>query len=69
MRVHDTMAVVVAALAWSALAGTGTLNAQDQPVKAELPVLLTSCGQSPGPERVKFFLKRLELDHEFVAQA
>ena len=69
MKVHGTMAVVVAALTLSALAGTGALDAQDPPVKAELPVLLTSCGQSPGPERVKFFLKRLELDYEFVAQA
>ena len=36
---------------------------------ADLPVLLTSCGQSPGPERVLFFLKRLDLQHEFVEQA
>ena len=69
MNVHGAIAVVVAALTGSTLAGTGALDAQDPPVTAELPVLLTSCGQSPGPERVKFFLKRLELDYEFVAQA
>jgi len=38
-------------------------------VTAQFPVLLTSCGQSPGPERVVFFLKRLKADHEFLAQA
>jgi hypothetical protein len=63
------MAVVVAVLAGSAVAGPAALDAQGSAVKAELPVLLTSCGQSPGPERVKFFLKRLELDYEFVGQA
>lgn len=36
-----------------------------QEASAELPVLVTSCGQSPGPVRIEFFLKRLELDHEF----
>ncbi len=69
MTVHGTMAVVVAVLAGSAVAGPAALDAQGSAVKAELPVLLTSCGQSPGPERVKFFLKRLELDYEFVGQA
>jgi hypothetical protein len=44
-------------------------EAQEAPVTAELPVLLTSCGQSPGPARVKFFLNRLELEHEFLEQA
>jgi hypothetical protein len=63
------IAVALASLAGSVLANPASLDAQDSPVNAELPVLLTSCGQSPGPERVKFFLKRLELDYEFVAQA
>jgi len=52
-----------------ALAGALPLAAQAPAPTAQLPVLLTSCGQSPGPERVKFFLNRLQLQHEFLAQA
>jgi hypothetical protein len=52
-----------------AVAGALPLAAQAPAPTAQLPVLLTSCGQSPGPERVKFFLNRLQLQHEFLAQA
>ncbi len=48
---------------------SGALEAQATAPTAEVPILLTSCGQSPGPERVKFFLNRLDLEHEFLAQA
>jgi len=41
---------------------------QDLP-EVDLPVLLTSCGQSPGPTRVRFFLNRLDMAHEFLPQA
>ena len=37
--------------------------------KAETPVMLTSCGQSLGPEKLKIFLKKLKLDHVYNAQA
>ena len=37
--------------------------------KAELPVLVTSCGQSPGPVRIQFFFNRLKIDHVFNLQA
>ena len=37
--------------------------------KAGLPVLLTSCGQSPGPTKIEIFLKRLKLDFNYVAAA
>lgn len=37
--------------------------------KAGLPVLLTSCGQSPGPVRIQVFLKKLQLDHVYNPQA
>jgi hypothetical protein len=57
------------ALACTALVGAHSLDAQEARVTAELPVLLTSCGQSPGPARVKFFLNRLKLEHEFLEQA
>ena len=39
--------------------------AQDKPIKAELPVLITSCGQSPGPVRIKAYINRLKLDYEY----
>ncbi|HEY3383736.1 MAG TPA: DUF6305 family protein [Vicinamibacterales bacterium] len=32
--------------------------------KAQAPVLLTSCGQSPGPVKVKAFLQRLQIDYD-----
>ncbi|NIM52859.1 MAG: hypothetical protein GTN62_15410 [Gemmatimonadales bacterium] len=69
MKPHCRLTVGMVALASTVLTGAGALDAQEAPVKAELPVLLTSCGQSPGPQRVRFFLKRLELEHEFFEQA
>jgi len=44
-----------------------SLIAQEKPAKAELPVLLTSCGQSPGPIRLKVFLQRLKYDFDYIA--
>ena len=38
-------------------------NSQAQ--TAEEPVILTSCGQSPGPVRLKIFMKRLKIDFEY----
>jgi hypothetical protein len=32
--------------------------------KAQTPILLTSCGQSPGPARIKVFLQRLQMDYD-----
>ena len=46
-----------------------TVIAQEKTIKAELPVLVTSCGQSPGPVRLKVFLKRLKYEHEYNLQA
>lgn len=37
--------------------------------KADLPVMVTSCGQSPGPVRIQFFFNRLQIDHVFNLQA
>ncbi len=48
---------------------SGTLDAQEPGVMGETPVLLTSCGQSPGPSFVKLFLGRLGFDHEMKEQA
>ncbi len=69
MKRHSRLAVGMVSLASMALAGVGALQAQEAPPTADLPVLLTSCGQSPGPARVRFFLNRLELEHEFIEQA
>jgi len=62
-----TIGLAVTAL--SVLAGQRPLEAQDAPVTADLPVLLTSCGQSPGPIRIQFFLNRLDIQHEFLDMA
>ena len=69
MKRHGRLTVGLWALVCTLLAGAQSLGAQEAPVTAELPVLLTSCGQSPGPARVKFFLSRLDLEHEFLEQA
>ena len=46
-----------------------SLIAQESTVKTELPVVITSCGQSPGPMKLKVFMKRLKYDHEYDLQA
>jgi len=45
------------------------LLVQEKVIKAELPVLITSCGQSPGPMKLKVFMKRLKFDHVYNLQA
>jgi len=69
MKRRGRLTVGVFAAACVVFAGARSLDAQEAPVTAELPVLLTSCGQSPGPARVKFFLGRLNLEHESLDQA
>jgi len=51
------------------LSVSSTLLAQQKAIKAELPVLVTSCGQSPGPMKLKVFMKRLKFDHVYNLQA
>ncbi len=59
-----------------ALVGTSSVHAQvtveaptvEAPM-GESPVILTSCGQSPGPAFVKLFLTKLGLDYELLEQA
>ena len=51
------------------LVSFSSLLAQDKPIKAEEPVLVTSCGQSPGPMKLKVFMNRLKLDHVYDLQA
>lgn len=54
---------LVAGLAWT------PASAQKQAVKLEQPVLLTSCGQSPGPLKIKVFFGRLSIEHVYNMQA
>lgn len=61
--------VGLVALALVQAGGPRSLEAQTSEVTAEDPVLLTSCGQSPGPTFVKLFLGRLGLDYELMEQA
>ncbi|NOR15303.1 MAG: hypothetical protein GQ544_06340 [Candidatus Aminicenantes bacterium] len=50
------------------IAGTASLKAaQTEVPKAELPVLLTSCGQSPGANMLKAIFMRLKLPNETKA--
>jgi hypothetical protein len=43
--------------------------AQKQTIKLDQPVLLTSCGQSPGPLKIKVFFGRLNIDYVYNLQA
>ncbi len=43
--------------------------AQGTVPKAQAPVLVTSCGQSPGPLRFTVFMKRLGISHEYKETA
>ncbi len=46
-----------------------TAAAQPAAPKAQAPILVTSCGQSPGPVRVTVFLKKLALDFDYKETA
>jgi len=59
--------LVAFVLVFAAVAGSA--GGQDVGVVGETPVLLSSCGQSPGPTFVKLFLGRLEMDYELLEQA
>jgi hypothetical protein len=60
---HRAVSAALAAVLVLAF-GAGFLPAQDQAAKAETPVLITSCGQSPGPTTVKIVLQRLKLAYD-----
>lgn len=60
---HRAAALAVAAVL-VLVGGSGLALAQEQAAKAETPVLITSCGQSPGPTTVKIVLQRLKLAYD-----
>jgi len=43
--------------------------AQPATPKAQAPVLVTSCGQSPGPLKITVFLKRLGIEYDYKTDA
>ena len=59
--------IVFAALAAAALASDA--RAQPAAPKAQAPVLVSSCGQSPGPLKLTVFLKRLGIEYDYKADA
>jgi hypothetical protein len=65
-RTTLTQAGLSLVLAW--LVAT-TASAQTPAAKARAPVLVTSCGQSPGPLKFTVFLKQLQIDFEYKAEA
>jgi len=57
-RLHRSAAALAAAVI---IVFPAALAAQAQEAKAELPVLVTSCGQSNGPTTIKIVLQRLKM--------
>jgi hypothetical protein len=65
-------ACVVLLIAFAALAAAGLASdawAQPAAPKAQAPVLVTSCGQSPGPLKLTVFLKKLGIEYDYKADA
>ena len=63
---------VVLLIVFAALAAAGLASdawAQPAAPKAQAPVLVTSCGQSPGPLKLTVFLKKLGIEHDYKADA
>ena len=63
-RIFPSLLALLALLALATPSAVG----QTAP-KADAPVLVTSCGQSPGPLKLTVFLKRLGIAHEYKADA
>ncbi|MCX6574453.1 MAG: DUF6305 family protein [Candidatus Aminicenantes bacterium] len=58
-RLHRSAAVLAAAAL--VILAPAALRPQAQEAKAELPVLITSCGQSNGPTTIKVVMQRLKM--------
>jgi hypothetical protein len=61
--VRGSLCLVMAALVVT------TASAQVTAPKAQAPVLVTSCGQSPGPLKITVFLKQLQVEYEYKPEA
>ncbi|MGZ5497264.1 MAG: DUF6305 family protein [Candidatus Aminicenantales bacterium] len=67
-RCHKIVAVLAAAALVAVLVPIA-LRGQTAEPKAELPVLVTSCGQSIGPTTIKVVLSRLKMAYEIDPMA
>jgi hypothetical protein len=65
-RIPVLPALVIGALLVGLASGAW---AQPAAPKAQAPVLVTSCGQSPGPLKLTVFLKKLGIDHVYKTDA
>ena len=65
-RIPVLPALVIGALLVGLASGA---RAQPAAPKAQAPVLVTSCGQSPGPLKLTVFLKKLGIDHVYKTDA
>jgi hypothetical protein len=61
--------LAVALIALAAFGPASAASAQPAAPKAQAPVLVTSCGQSPGPLKLTVFLKRLGIEYDYKADA
>mgnify|MGYP001581711437 CR=1 FL=1 len=61
---HRSAAAVAAAAALVFVLLPAALAVQAQEAKAELPVLITSCGQSNGPTTIKVVMQRLKMAYD-----
>jgi hypothetical protein len=66
-RIPAFVLVVLAALGLVWVAADAW--AQPAAPKAQAPVLVTSCGQSPGPLKLTVFLKRLGIEYDYKTDA
>ncbi len=65
-----TNALMLAGLCCALALCTASVGfAQAPAAKASAPVLVTSCGQSPGPLKITVFLKQLQVEHDYKAEA
>jgi len=60
-KIHRFAAILVAA---ALVLLPARLKSQTPEAKAELPVLVTSCGQSIGPTTIKVVLQRLKMEYD-----
>ena len=64
--------ILMFACVFAALLASGPASeasAQAAAPKAQAPVLVTSCGQSPGPLKLTVFLKRLGIEFDYKTDA
>lgn len=62
-RIHPFSGVFLSFLIFATPPLSFSIEQTELP-KTDLPVLITSCGQSPGPVRLKAIFKKLDLEYE-----